>query len=434
MKGICISAVSSGSGKTTICAAVMAALVKRGLTVAPFKCGPDYIDTSFHRAVCGREPHNLDSFFCSPDTLRYLYARYSAGADISVTEGVMGLYDGINGEYSTARVTDICNIPVICVIDARGMSDTLGAIIKGMLTYRKNNIKGFIFNRLAPSLEGRIRQLCRELGTEFAGYLPKCDEIALESRHLGLLLASEDVNIRHKLDKMAALAEKYIDLDLIERFAADIPETGSAPHIRPINKRIAISKDAAFCFTYADNIDYLEQAGCELTYFSPLTDSAVPPCDVMYLCGGYPENHLDELSANTPMLRSIRDSIRNGLPTVAECGGFMYLHDTVCDKNGTPYHVAGAINGTCTYAGRPVDFGYHTYTANSDDLLCKKGETLRAHEFHYYRSDNNGTDFTARKPFRDGERQCIHANGRLVAGFAHWYLYGDNSLIMTTSP
>ena len=426
MKRFIIGGTNSGCGKTTVTCAVLAALKKRGLNVSAFKCGPDYIDPMFHRKVIGVSSHNLDSFFCGRDTLLYLLDEYGAGSDIAVIEGVMGFYDGSCG--SAHSVSELTETPAVIVIDCKGMSDSIGAVMSGFLRYRPNRIAGFIFNRLPEKLIPLTERLCAELGTEYFGCLPKSD-ITVESRHLGLVTADEIADIQDKLARLGELAEQYIAIDkLLSISCSPLPEY-TAPNITRFKSAptVAVACDGAFCFIYHENIELLEKMGCMIEYFSPLTDKAVPKADGLLLYGGYPELYAAELSSNSSMLESIRSCITGGMPTIAECGGFMYLHDRLTDKNGTSHTMASVINGETFPTSRLQRFGYITMKAKSDGLLCKGGDTIRAHEFHYWDSTDCGSGFTAEKT--DGRTwDCCHVSDSLYAGFPHINFYSDTSI------
>lgn len=426
MKRIMVAGTGSGCGKTTIVCALLQALVDRRIKTASFKCGPDYIDPMFHRKVIGAESYNLDSFFCDDNTLRYLLHR--GAGEISVIEGVMGFYDGLNGKGSSFEVSEITDTPVVIVINARGMSESLGAVIKGFLTYKQpNNIVGFIFNRLAESRAEFAKKLCEELGTEYLGRFPADDDFSVESRHLGLVTAEEISGLKFKLKRLGEAAEKFIDIDRIIERSDSSELTFSEP---VINKRgtvkIGLSTDEAFCFFYPENGDMLERMGAEIVPFSPLNDERLPEdINGLILCGGYPELYGDRLSGNVSMLSSIRENVNKGLPCIAECGGFMYLHREFEGMDGKLYKGAGVINGKAFKTPGLKNFGYSVLTANSDNLLCKMGESFPVHEFHYFDSENCGEDFIARKPGKSGERKCVTANKSLWAGFPHLYFYSS---------
>ncbi len=416
-----IAGTGSGCGKTTITCAVLAALKARGVDTAAFKCGPDYIDPMFHRRALGIPAHNLDSFFCDEKTLLGLLGRYSR--ETTVVEGVMGFYDGEAGSaYSVSQLTET---PVVMVVGCAGMSDSIGAVMSGFLNYRRpNNIAGFIFNKLPAKLRPLAERLCRELGTEYLGCLPKTD-ITFESRHLGLVTADEDEHIREKLEKLGRLAEENILIDRLLTLTAPEPKRVFVPPRVCTGKKpvIAAARDRAFCFIYPETFDMLEDMGCEVRYFSPLADSALPQADGLMICGGYPELYARELSENVSMRESIKAAVLGGMPTIAECGGFMYLHEQL-DDSGNTYEMAGVLPGKVFRTGRLQRFGYVTMTANRGNMLCGEGGSIKAHEFHYWDSTNCGDGFTAEKT--DGRRwECCVTGETLYAGFPHIYLCAE---------
>lgn len=414
-----IAGTNSGCGKTTVTCAILSALNKRGENVSAFKCGPDYIDPMFHRRAIGVPSHNLDCFFCDDKTLSSVLCEYSH--EISVIEGVMGFYDG--GKNSAYSVSEITETPVIIVIDCKGMSDSIGAVMKGFLSFcEPNNISGFIFNCLSEKIIPLVKKMCKELGTEYFGYLPKTD-ITFESRRLGLVTADEVEHIREKLDKLGDLAEKYLCIDKMIGLNAKVINE-RIPLIKKVDNPpvIAVTQDRAFCFQYAENISLLEKFGCRIKYFSPLDDDRLPEADGLILCGGYPEIYAEKLSSNISMRESIKNAVSDGMPTIAECGGFIYLHQKLTDENGRSYPLAGVIDGEVFPTKRLQRFGYAAMTANADNLLCRKGETIKIHEFHYWDSTSCGNGFTAEK--NDGRKyECGHISDTLYAGFPHLYFY-----------
>ncbi len=427
--GIIIAGTHSGCGKTTVTLAVLQALVNRGLRAASFKCGPDYIDPMFHERVIGTAAYNLDGYFCGEDTLRYLYSTHSRDADISVVEGVMGFYDGAGGgEGSAYELARSLGLPAVIVLDCRGAGESIGAVIRGFLSYKTpNTIRGFIFNRLSEKMVPRIREICAELGTEFLGYLPVVRDCVIESRHLGLITAPEIHDLREKLAVLADYAEKFIDIERLVKLADCASPEGKAPDLPDLNfgkpPVIAVARDAAFCFIYRDNTELLERLGCEMRYFSPISDSALPEgtCGLI-LCGGYPELYAKRLSENTNMRENIRSAIAAGMPAIAECGGFLYLHRTLETADGERFPMVGAVDGEAFKTDKLQRFGYVELTALRDNLLCKTHEVFRSHEFHYWDSTCPGDDFTAVKT--DGTRWlCGISTDTLYAGFPHLYFY-----------
>lgn len=429
MKRIMIAGTNSGCGKTTLTCGILQALCRRGLRVSSFKCGPDYIDPMFHERIIGTRAYHLDSFFCGDDTLNFLLNENAKNSDIAVVEGVMGFYDGYGERGSAYSVSQVTETPVILVVDCKGMSGSIGAVMKGYLEYRKpNRIAGFIFNRLPERLIGQVKELCKELHTEYLGVLP-VNDFVIESRHLGLVTANEIDDLKDKVLRLGELIERNILLDKISEISDRDPPKYKEPEIQKGTDRtppvIAVSKDSAFCFEYSENTALLEKMGCEIKYFSPLSDRDLPEnsCGLI-LCGGYPELYAKRLSENRIMLEILRKRIGSGLPTLAECGGFIYLHNSFEDKDGIEYGGVGIIDGKAFKTAKLQRFGYLEMTAERDGLLCKKGERILAHEFHYWDSTSCGADFTAKKS--DGRSwKCIHTSESLYTGFPHLYFYSD---------
>ena len=423
-----LAAPNSGSGKTTLACALLAALKNRGYAPCAFKCGPDYIDPMFHRAVLGVESHNLDLFFSSPETARGLYASGAAGHGAAVCEGAMGFYDGLSGTSTTAsawQVADTLNLPVLLVVRPKGASLTLAAQIKGLQSFRTpSHLAGILLNDCKPGLYKMLAPMLEaETGLPVAGFLPPVPEAAIGSRHLGLYTAGEVADLQQKIALLAQAAEETIHweklLSLCEQPAP------AAAQIKQEHKKqcvkIAVARDEAFCFAYAETLEALTAAGAEIVPFSPVRDPALPEgAGGLYLPGGYPELYAQALSENTSMRQSIRGAVAAGLPTVAECGGFLLLHKTL---TGVP--MADICGGTAQMGSRLKQFGYITLTANSDSLLCRQGETLTAHEFHYAQSTQPGADFSAQKPLRTRGWQCIHASDTLHAGYPHIHFAGN---------
>ncbi|MEL7607988.1 MAG: cobyrinate a,c-diamide synthase [Bacillota bacterium] len=427
MNRVLIAGTHSGCGKTTVTCALLSAFKMRGMDVSAFKCGPDYIDPMFHREIVGVRSHNLDPFFCGGGELRGLLTAHAG--ELSVIEGVMGYYDGVGPEgtgstYDVARQTDT---PVVLVVDVKGMAASAGAVLHGFRSFRpQSRIRGVIFNGVSPVLYEDYKEVARAAGVPALGFLPRLPELTVKSRHLGLITAGEIADIKAKLVRLGKLAEQYIDMTGILELARSAPaldEPLTPEAALPRSVRVAVARDKAFCFLYQENLELLESLGCELVFFSPLCDRALPErIGGLYLPGGYPELHLEALSSNAAMRRAIREAVPGGLPTVAECGGFLYLHESL-----DGYPMAGVINAKAFKTDKLQRFGYVTLTANADNLLCAAGNAIRAHEFHYYDSADNGTGFAAKKA-RDGcEYACVHATSTLYAGFPHLYFPANPS-------
>ena len=421
---VMISAQSSGSGKTTVTCGILQALANRGLRLASFKCGPDYIDPMFHSKVIGAKSRNLDPFFVDGDLLRYLFARNAEGADISVIEGAMGFYDGSDftrPDNSSCDVSLRTKTPVILIINGSGSSLSAIAVLKGFLDFSENLIKGVIFNRMSERVYMSIAPVAEGLGVRPLGYIPKMKDVVLESRHLGLVMPGEIDDIREKLNKVAGMFEETLDIDgIIElsKTAEDIEAAG--PEIPRLEKvRIGLAEDDAFCFTYEDNIELLSRMGAEIVRFSPLKDKGLPDVDGIILSGGYPELHAKGLSDNISMRESIRKAIESGMPCVAECGGFMYLHDRMEGSDGIMYDMCGVIKGETRNMNKLTRFGYVSLTPKDASL-----GVVRGHEFHHWDSDNCGIDWTAENK-KGSKYQCIHDDGRIIAGYPHLYYYSN---------
>lgn len=429
-----VAAPASGSGKTVVTCALLMALKSRGLMPCAFKCGPDYIDPMFHRSVLGVESHNLDLFLATAETVQTLYACYSAGHGAAVTEGVMGLYDGLGGTTATAsawHVADVLQLPVLLVVRPKGASLTLAAQVQGLRQFRQHShIAGVFLNDCSPMLAKSLAPMLeKETGLPVLGYLSHMEEATIESRHLGLYTAGEIGGLVERIDAVAAQLAQTMDW---KKFLAlgKRPDKGA---IQPVDSApkaaIAVARDKAFCFTYAETLDALRHAGAELLFFSPLKDEKLPEgtCG-LYLPGGYPELYARELSKNGSMLDAVKTALEAGMPTVAECGGFLYLGRTLRGNDGTAYSMVGALPGEAVRKDRLVRFGYAGLTAAEDSLLFQRGETIPAHEFHYWDSSENGDALTAVKPITGRRWKCGFANENLYAAFPHLYFAGRSQL------
>lgn len=426
-----LAAPRSGSGKTTMTCALLMALKRRGCAPCAFKSGPDYIDPMFHRAVLGVESRSLDLFFSAPETVRALYAKGAAGHGAAVCEGAMGFYDGLGGVSDRAsawHLADTLGLPVLLVVEPKGQSLTLAAELKGLKNFRTpSHIAGILLNNCTARMHALLAPMLeKETGLPVLGFLPKLPEAVIGSRHLGLYTAAEVENLQQKLALLADAAEEHIDwprlLALCEKEPPALPEKAPQPSARV---RIAVARDEAFCFTYAETLEAFRDAGAEVVFFSPLRDTALPEnIGGLYLPGGYPELHARELSENTSLLREIKQKIESGLPTAAECGGFLYLGQSLTDAEGQSWPMAGVLPGEAKDAGRLVRFGYAALRADSDSLLFRAGESFPIHEFHHWDSTANGTALAAKKPVGGAEWRCGFVNEHFYAGFPHLYWAG----------
>ena len=452
MNLLMLTAMHSGAGKTVMSCALMAALKKRGIRLQAFKCGPDYIDPMFHEAVLGIPSRNLDLFLQGETGLRRTMARAlkQAGAELGIVEGAMGYYDGVNGteEASAWETARTLGIPSVLVLKPQGSGVTLAAQVRGMLNFRpESGIRALLLSDCRPQLGAYLKPVLeRETGLPVLGFLPPMPEAELESRHLGLLTAAEIQNLSERMERLAAAAKENIDLDGICRLAEEcgIPgecsEDGTLPEAEPgrgrtkspaqaARCRIAVARDEAFCFTYADTLDALREAEAELCFFSPLHDAALPEdMDGLYLPGGYPELYAEALSQNVVMRNQVAAAVRAGIPTVAECGGFLYLQESLEDGSGARFPMCGVLPGHGFRTDRLQRFGYLKLKAEEDSLLFRKGEALPAHEFHYWDSTDPGTTLLAEKA--DGRSwPAAYTGPALYAGFPHLHLGGAAPLV-----
>ena len=430
-----LAANKSGSGKTTITCGLLGALKERGLNPCSFKCGPDYIDPMFHRNVLGIPSGNLDTFFTEDDVTRELFENEFSG-DIAVIEGVMGLFDGIGGVELTGSSYDLARVlktPIILVIDAKGAGRSALAEIRGFLDYDSEHlIKGVILNRTSKAFGAKLADLIEEeLHIKCFGTVAEEKNVELSSRHLGLYLPQEIDDINKKLEKQKNLVLDGVDIDGIIELSKTVPEIKAAskifvqPSKASDNKlRLGVARDEAFCFYYRENLAMLQARGVELVEFSPLRDHHLPEnISGILLGGGYPENYLSALQGNTQIKAEIKKAMDRGIPMLAECGGFMYLLKTMVTKDGKSYEMCGCIDGRSSYTGHLVRFGY--------SLLSYKSITFPIHEFHYFDTDNNGSDAVSKKPLDDRRWECCHIDQRHYLGFPHLYFPAAKELVLS---
>ena len=442
---IMLAAPKSGSGKTLLTCGLLEVLRRRGLNPIACKCGPDYIDPMFHRYVLGIPGRNLDSFFLPAEGVRKVLvdAVREEQAEIAVLEGVMGYYDGLGGTETSAsswEIAEITDTPAILVLDCKGASLSAAAMASGFLHFRKkSHIAGVILNRVSSIYYERLAAAVEEAsGLPVLGYLPESEEYRMESRHLGLFLPGEIDRLRERIGRLADQMEKSIAVELVLEVAGMLPlrienkekekaenESMEAESIAKFpacqeqkvtsRVRIGVARDEAFCFYYQENFRLLEQMGAELVYFSPLRDKKIPDrVDGLLFGGGYPENYARELAKNAAMRESIRRSIAAGMPFLAECGGFLYLHRTLEGSDGKHWEMAGVYPFDAYRTNRLRRFGYVR-------LLTSSGQEIHGHEFHYWESEDPGTDWEAVKPTGNRSWRCIHEKGGQIGGFPHLY-------------
>jgi cobyrinic acid a,c-diamide synthase len=435
-----LAAPASGSGKTTVAAALMRLFSDRGLRVAPFKVGPDYIDPSHHRAAAGRPSRNLDGWMLPHDTVRALFRRATSGeraADVALVEGVMGLFDGRSGtseEGSTAEMAKLLSAPVVLVLDAGAMARTAGAVVHGLHTFDPAlRLAGVVLNRIASE---RHFVLCRDAIAQrtrvpVLGWLPKDPALAVPSRHLGLVLAAERPM---DLERLAARAAETLNVDELLRIARSAPSVPASPDPLPPpcgirRAAIGVARDAAFDFYYEDNLDLLRDLGAELRFFSPLEDAAPPEgVGALYIGGGYPELHAARLAANAAMREAIRRFADAGRPVYAECGGLMYLSEALVDQQGVRHPMVGLVPGTSVMQQRVV-LGYREAEARRDSPIAERGQVVRGHEFHYSALDQAPASPAYRRVVGEEVEGTVGGpRGNVLASYIHLHFGADPRL------
>ena len=466
---VMIAAPKSGSGKTTVTCALLQVLKDRGEQVFSFKCGSDYIDPMFHEKVIGVPAKNLDTFFTDEQQTRRLFMEsVTSNKDgFAVLEGVMGLYDGLGGireEGSSYHLAKVTRTPIVLVADAKGMGRSVIALVAGFLSYDKAHlVQGVILNRISEGYYETLKPLMEEeLGIRILGFLPDRQEFHIGSRHLGLILpdgqADEMKDIQEKLQRISGVFGQSVSIDGmieiaegaeelryseiaegVEELRYSAKDTESVNIIRNAARQvgqsiaqricittqhepvIAVARDEAFCFYYADNLRLLQEYGAQITYFSPIHDQKLPEsCHGLLIGGGYPELFAEALCNNSAMRGAVRRAVESGIPVVAECGGFMYLHSAIIDKEGARREMAGVVPGTCLDTGKLVRFGYIEIVGQKGSFL-PEGARIKGHEFHYYDSTDNGSDAVAVKPVTGKRYSCIMEGDTYWLGWAHLY-------------
>ena len=437
MAGFMITAASSGSGKTMITCGILELFKRKGLNPLACKCGPDYIDGLFHKQVLELEGMNLDSYFEAPEELRDKYSRLSKG-HLPVVEGVMGYFDGLGGSTTRAsswEVAHILDLPAVLVVDARGASVSLAAVIKGFLEFERpmgSQIKAVIFNRMSPMLYPRIRELVeRETGIRAAGFVPELDFLKVGSRHLGLVLPEEIAGLREQMNRLGKCLEETIDWEFLEELGAEKEERDAleeenteASCTAAFSFRLGIAMDEAFCFYYQDNLRLLERLGGELVYFSPIHDRSLPEqLDGLILGGGYPELYCEALSLNESMRESVKKAAEGSLPVLGECGGYLYLLEELEAEDGRIWPMTGVLKGKGYKKGKNSRFGYIGVEAEKDSLYLNPGEQIRGHEFHYWDCEVLEEEWVmrAKKPVGNRSWPCIRIKNQVMAGFPHLF-------------
>ncbi len=422
-RGIVLAAPSSDSGKTLLSLGLGAALVRDGLSVQYFKCGPDFIDPTLHRLVSGRVSRNLDLRMCGPSCVQQSYAQH-CDADFVIVEGVMGLFDG--GEASTAALARTLALPVVLVVDASSCAESIAALVHGFESFDPQiTIAGVIFNRVGSDSHYRLlaRAVQEHCRAEVLGGVPRHDDFLVSGRHLGLHMDHDEPLSSERINRIAAVMAQHVDLALLREKGAILPKVSGPAEVRKTAPcvRLGIARDAAFCFYYEDNLDLLRAAGAELIPFSPLADSKLPDdLDGLYLGGGYPELHAEALAANRSLREEIGRRAKAGLPIHGECGGFMYLCEALVTAEGAEYPMAGVFPVKARMQKRLVRLGYRTATVTKN-TLWPEGANLFGHEFHYSETDPMPDWVERFYRLDDGriEGFCLH---NTLAGYMHLHL------------
>jgi len=438
---VIIAGTHSGVGKTSVSLAVMGALKKNGYCVQAYKVGPDYIDPSYHEVATQRPSHNLDDWMMGSEAVKWLFKETSRDCDIAIIEGVMGLFDGFgttNDEGSTAKIAKMLKAPVILVVDASSMARSVAAIIKGFQTLDEEiKIVGVILNRVASQNHLGILKEAIEFYNQIPvlGAILRNEKIHISERHLGLKTASENAELLQMMDELSRLTninqENTIGinfeqiLEIARQYSGDdIPVNFNLEKIMidAPSVRIAYAKDKAFQFYYQANLDYLKSLGVQLIPFNPTEDRKLPDnIHGLYFGGGFPEIYVQQLEENSSMRQAVREAIENGIPTYAECGGFMYLTQGIKTLEGKIYKMVGVIPGLVEMTPKLVNFGYCENELLKDCFLGKQGERFRGHEFHYSCWDAEGTESIHRvdKKRRQSSRVEGYIHGNLMASYVH---------------
>ncbi|OAM88902.1 hypothetical protein AW736_15425 [Termitidicoccus mucosus] len=451
---IVVAGTSSGVGKTTVAVGLVAALRARGLVVQSFKCGPDYIDPSYHSRAAGRPCRNLDSWMLDDSRVAGVFGRACAGADIAVIEGVMGLFDGSDFEddrASAAQIARLLDAPVLLVLDISKSARSIAAVARGFEHFDPGTpVAAFVLNNAGTEAHagGCAAAIARHCRAPVVGWLPRNAAFAVGERHLGLVYESGRRASDEFIRGLGAEVAKRFDLDAIIGLAARITPPAAAPDLRCLPEPgrgrgasqtprplLAVARDDAFCFYYPDNLDLLEAAGARIAYFKPAQGERPPPGAAgVYLGGGYPELHAKALSENSALWNDLKNAHARGVPIFAECGGFMALAGTLVDAEGRRWPMAGLVPGVVRMGGRLAGFGYRHATALRSNFLVAAGETLRAHEFHYstweIEAPDPGGGAATHVPFawlsRAARRDapgapCGCAHGNLLASYLHMH-------------
>ncbi|MFP4158696.1 MAG: cobyrinate a,c-diamide synthase [Desulfobacterales bacterium] len=433
IKGLVVAAPASGSGKTTVALGLLAALTKRGINTAAFKIGPDFIDPGLHAGITGRPGRNLDGWMLERSVNLEIFAQAAFGADMAVVEGVMGLYDGFSGASeagSTAQMSKWLGLPVLLVVDAGSMARSFAALVKGFSEFDPDiEICGVVANNAAsPGHLQYLKEAMQELPEiPLLGGIPRNAQASIPERHLGLFTAEDRVMTDERINALASIVSENIDLDRLIDLLDRVPVKQAARPAPPEpSVRVAVAKDAAFCFYYEDNLEVLRENGCEIVFFSPVNDQK-PPDNIhgLYLGGGYPELYARELSKNHFMRKSIHEICASGMPVYAECGGFMYLCRSLEDTAGNIFDMAGVYSFETCMQKRLSSLGYREIRLAENTPLGPAGRVIRGHEFHYSHLKDPDAEKTAKDVYEASDRKGAGRNasgwlaGRCLGSYVH---------------
>ena len=404
------AAPASGSGKTSLVAALARLHTRQGRRVKVFKCGPDFLDPQIHAVASGQPCDNLDLWICGEDDIRARLARAAQENDLILVEGVMGLFDG---QPSSADIAERFGIPALTVIDARAMAQTFGALVYGLANYRAGlPFYGVLANRVGSPRHAEMLKASMPETVRWCGALPRQEAAALPSRHLGLLPAAEIADLSARIDTLAdALAETPL-AELPPALPFAIPTAAPLPQ-RLAGRKIAVARDAAFCFLYPANLALLSDLGAEIVFFSPLAGEPLPACDALWLPGGYPELHGQRLSAQRDLIAQLTEHVEAGKPLLAECGGMMFLFEQLIDLDGQAHPMAGLLPGRTVMGKRLAALG-------SQQVALPEG-ALRGHAFHHSRCETDLPPLANAETFDGRPGEPVWRRRRLTASYFHFY-------------
>ena len=435
---IVIAGSRSGVGKTTVSLGLMAALTKRKYQVQPFKVGPDYIDPGFHALATGNQSYNLDSYFLGRDGMKELFKNRVEGSDLSIIEGVMGVFDGKGkkGESSTAEIAKTLQAPVILVVDGKKMAQSGAALVYGFKNYDSElNIAGVVLNNIASQRHYRLLKEAIEaepVNLKVLGYLPRQAELELPERYLGLVPTRESEGLSDFFSQLVEIMEEYLSLDHIFQIANQAPEI-EIDYKKLYNKkkkyniRLGVAYDQAFNFYYQYNLDLLKELGAEIINFSPVKDKKLPEVDALYLGGGFPESFLQELAANKSMKKDIKEKVTSGMPIYAECGGLMYLTQEIVDCQKNSYSMVGLLPAATEMQNSLQEMGYQEIEAVNDSIILKKEEKAKGHVFHYSKLNNWQDKVDCCYQIKDN-LEGYQPTKNILASYIHLH-FGSNPII-----